>query len=60
MYKMSYPEYAHLGFKILCTFWGIHSINYMNIMIHQKQKIIDLMTTKNEKITELIKRLPLK
>ena len=43
---MAYPEFGHLGFKILATIWGIYSINYMSIGIAQqseRNKILSLI-----------------
>ena len=33
---MAYQEYAHIGFKILCTIWGVHTIRYMEITVRQQ------------------------
>lgn len=38
-----YPEYAHLGFKFLCAFWGFQNITYMYASMDYRQKKYDLL-----------------
>jgi hypothetical protein len=33
-----YPEFAHIGFKVLCSIWGLRSILHMNFMEDYKRK----------------------
>ena len=42
---MYYPEFGHIGFKLLCAFWGWRSIQYMHITSQQRQQKLDYMAT---------------
>jgi hypothetical protein len=46
-----YPEFGHIGFKILCACWGIASVNYMRESIEckiQKLRILKDIQRLNE------------
>ncbi len=42
-YQMRYPEYAHIGFKILCTIWGFHTIRYMETTMWQRERKLEYL-----------------
>jgi hypothetical protein len=36
-----YPEFAHIGFKVLCSIWGLRTIVHMNfIEDYKRQKLL--------------------
>ena len=46
---MSYPEFAHIGFKILCTIWGVHTIRYMETTMWQRERKLTYLQKMVEK-----------
>jgi hypothetical protein len=46
---MHYPEYAHLGFKFLCSAWGFISINYMSATLEQRERKLAILSKNTTK-----------
>jgi hypothetical protein len=46
--RMSHEPFAHLGFKILVTIWGMCTIGYMNRSLELKIQKINLL--QNQKL----------
>jgi hypothetical protein len=56
--EMSYPEFAHLGFKVICTGFMVSSFAYMdstirqhNAAIQQRQQLIEAVKNLNTTVT---------
>ena len=48
---MSYPEFAHLGFKAICATWMFCSYRYMDVQINQRNAQIKLLDQINNNLT---------
>ncbi len=48
-----YPEFAHIGFKVLCSIWGLRSILHMNFMEDYKRKKILLLQNHSQEQKQL-------
>ncbi len=52
---MSYPEFAHIGFKIIATCWFYGSFRYMQATAMQRDKKIKLLEQQNEYLKQIQK-----
>lgn len=46
---MSYPIFAHMGFKIMCTSMFLYNINYIHVSTAQRNIMISLLENLNKK-----------
>jgi hypothetical protein len=47
---MRYPEYGHIGFKLLCCFYGWYSCQYMRGRIIQGERLLAVLEKKQGKL----------
>lgn len=48
---MSYPEFAHLGFKTICATWMLSNYLYMDVQVKQRNAQIKLLDQINNNLT---------
>jgi hypothetical protein len=56
---MSYPDFGHIGFKIICSYFMFRTVmhfnyreNYMQQKFNQQKQMIEFMEKSNDKMNK--------
>ncbi len=48
-----YPDFAHIGFKVLCSIWGLRTIQHMSFLEDYKRQKYNLLKSSFEASKQL-------